>query len=195
MELSVRLRTLAFAFAFALAAITAAPAGASAATLDGVSPVPSGVSKARSWIVSSGNHPVVRGSRGVVIRGRAYAPSRAPYQVKLVIWSANQIRHKPYKWGGGHGTWNDSGYDCSGSVSYALHGGGLLSYPLDSRGFMHWGDPGHGRWITVYATNGHAYMNVAGLRFDTAGAGESGPRWRLEPPWEHGFWVRHPPGL
>src|SRR5207245_677936 len=129
-------------------------AGASAATLDGVSPVPSGVSKARSWIVSSGNHPVVRGSRGVVIRGRAYAPSRAPYQVKLVIWSANQIRHKPYKWGGGHGTWNDSGYDCSGSVSYALHGGGLLSYPLDSRGFIHWGDPGHGRWITVYATNG-----------------------------------------
>ena len=105
----------------------------SSGPLDGVSPVPSGVSKARSWIVSSGNHPVVRGSRGVVIRGRAYAPSRAPYQVKLVIWSANQIRHKPYKWGGGHGRWKDSGYDCSGSVSYALHGAGLLDYSLDSR--------------------------------------------------------------
>src|SRR3989442_14897352 len=100
MELSVRLRTLAFAFALALAlaASTAAPAGASAATLDGVSPVPSGVSKARSWIVSSGNHPGVRGSRGGVVRGRAYAPSRAPYQVKLVIWSANQLPHKPDKW-------------------------------------------------------------------------------------------------
>src|SRR5881398_2746358 len=167
MELSVRLRTLAFAFALALAAITAAPAGARAATLDGVSPVPSGVSKARSWIVSSGNHPVVRGSRGVVIRGRAYAPSRAPYQVKLVIWSANQIRHKPYKWGGGHGTWNDSGYDCSGSVSYALHGAHLISRPMDSTEFMSWARSGPGKWVTVYANSGHAFMMVAGLRFDT----------------------------
>ncbi len=171
-------RSRLLALAVALVAIFALPAPAGAAT-----------------VVSAGNHPVVRGKRAVLIGDRAYAPSRAPDQVKQVIWSANKIRHKPYKWGGGHGTWNDSGYDCSGAVSFALHGAGLLSWPLDSRGFMHWGDPGHGRWIDVWATDGHAYMVVAGLRFDTSGAGESGPRWRPEPPWEQHFWVRHPPGL
>ena len=113
----------------------------------------------------------MRGSHAVLRGDKAYAPSRAPYQVKQVIWSANRIRHKPYKWGGGHGTWDDSGYDCSGAVSYALHGAALLSWPLDSRGFMKWGKAGAGHWITVFATNGHAYMVVAGLRFDTSGAG------------------------
>src|SRR5205085_647093 len=144
---------------------------------------------------SSKRHPTVGGSRAVLKNGLAYAPSKAPDAVKAVIWAANQIRHKPYKWGGGHGTWKDTGYDCSRAVSYALHDGGLLSSPLDSRGFMHWGASGPGRWITVYASNGHAYMVVAGLRFDTSGAGESGPRWRPEPPWERRFWVRHPAGF
>ena len=176
MGLSPRLRLL--AICTGLAACCALPSSAGAAT-----------------VVSAGSHPVVRGSHAVLRGDKAYAPSRAPYQVKQVIWSANRIRHKPYKWGGGHGTWDYSGYDCSGAVSYALHGAALLSWPLDSRGFMHWGDPGHGRWIDVWATNGHAYMVVAGLRFDTSGAGESGPRWRTERPWEHRFWVRHPPGL
>jgi hypothetical protein len=115
--------------------------------------------------------------------------------VKQVIWASNKIRRKPYKWGGGHSTWNDTGYDCSGSVSYALHGGGLLAAPLDSRGFMRWGQAGAGAWITVYASNGHAYMVVAGLRFDTSGAGGSGPRWRTDRPWERRFKQRHAAGL
>ena len=176
--MGIRLRHRLLAVGAVAAACWAAPSAAGAAT-----------------VVAAGSHPVVRGSHGALINGRAYAPSKAPYVVKTVIWSANQIRHRPYKWGGGHGTWDDTGYDCSGAVSYALHGAGLLSYPLDSRGFMKWGDPGHGRWIDVYATDGHAYMRVAGLRFDTSGAGESGPRWRPERPWERRFWVRHPPGL
>jgi len=176
--MGIRLRHRLLAVGAVAAACWAAPSAAGAAT-----------------VVAAGSHPVVRGSHGALINGRAYAPSKAPHVVKTVIWSANQIRHRPYKWGGGHGTWDDTGYDCSGAVSYALHGAGLLSYPLDSRGFMHWGDSGHGRWIDVYATDGHAYMRVAGLRFDTSGAGESGPRWRPERPWERRFWVRHPPGL
>jgi hypothetical protein len=138
---------------------------------------------------------VVSGSLAVLRGGVAYAPTKAPDVVKRVIWAANKLRHKPYKWGGGHGTWNDSGYDCSGSVSYALHGAGLLSSPLVSGAFMSWGSAGTGRWITVYATAGHAYMIVAGLRFDTSGAGESGPRWRADAPWERHFTARHPSGL
>ena len=139
--------------------------------------------------------PTVSGTRAVLKGGLAYAPSKAPASVKAVIWSANRIRHKPYKWGGGHGRWDDSGYDCSGAVSYALHGAGLLSSPLVSGAFMSWGDAGTGRWITVYGTASHAYMVVAGLRFDTSGAGESGPRWRPEAPWERNFTARHPSGL
>jgi cell wall-associated NlpC family hydrolase len=144
---------------------------------------------------SSSSHPTVSGSRGVLKGGLAYAPAKAPAAVKAVIWAANKIRHKPYKWGGGHGRWDDTGYDCSGAVSFALHGAGLLDSPLDSRGFMRYGDAGTGRWITVYGSNGHAYMIVAGLRFDTSGRGESGPRWRPEPPWERNFTARHPRGL
>ena len=139
--------------------------------------------------------PEVRGTKAVAIRGVAYAPSKAPLAVKAVIWAANKIRHQPYKWGGGHGRWKDSGYDCSGAVSYALHGGGLLDYSLASTGFMHWGKRGTGNWISVYASKTHAFMIVAGLRFDTSGVGESGPRWRLEPRWERHFKVRHPAGL
>jgi hypothetical protein len=139
--------------------------------------------------------PTVSGTRAVLRGTVAYAPSRAPAAVKRVIWAANKIRHKPYKWGGGHAHWKDSGYDCSGAVSYALHGGGLIDYSLASTGFMHWGDSGNGRWITVFASSSHAFMIVAGLRFDTSGAGESGPRWRPEPRWEHHFRARHPAGL
>src|SRR3954453_10091598 len=102
----------------------------------------------------------------------AIAPDGAPQQVKDVIAAANEITSKPYKYGGGHGSWNDSGYDCSGSVSYALHGGGLLSKPLDSTGFESWGQAGKGQWITVFANSGHAYAIIAGLRFDTSGSGE-----------------------
>ena len=182
--------------AIALAAACALAPAASADTLGGVTPPTSGASRATGPIVISGQPgPTVSGRQAVLIGNKAYAPSKAPDAVKSVVWAANKIRHKPYKWGGGHGRWSDSGYDCSGSVSYALHGGGLLDSPLDSRGFMRWADSGAGRWITVYATNGHAYMTVAGLRFDTSGAGEHGPRWRPEPPWERNFTARHPAGL
>jgi hypothetical protein len=117
--------------------------------------------------------------RATLYNGRAIAPGNAPTAVKQVIAAANAIRLKPYIWGGGHGRWWDHGYDCSGAVSFALHGGRLMASPLPSGPMMTWGAPGRGRWITIYANAGHAYMVVAGLRFDTAGneSGESGPRW------------------
>jgi hypothetical protein len=188
----VRFRTPAFAVAVALAVVPTA----SADKLGGVTPPPSTAAEVNGpVIVKDDRGPVVKGRRAVLIGTKAYAPSKAPYAVKRVIWAANKIRHKPYVWGGGHGRWKDRGYDCSGAVSYALHGGGLLDYPMVSGSFMHWGRKGNGKWISVFATESHAFMIVAGLRFDTSGAGESGPRWRPEPRWEHHFRVRHPSGF
>jgi hypothetical protein len=115
--------------------------------------------------------------------------------VARVVRAANRIQSKPYKYGGGHGRWNDSGYDCSGSVSYALHGAGLLSSALTSGGFMSWGAPGKGRWVTIYAAPGHMYMVVNGRRFDTTGRSESGTRWQAADRSSAGYVVRHPPGL
>ena len=115
--------------------------------------------------------------------------------VARVVRAANRIASKPYKYGGGHGRWNDSGYDCSGSVSYALHGGGLLSSALTSGGFMRWGAPGRGRRITVYASPSHVYMVVDGRRFDTTGRSETGSRWQASDRSSAGYVVRHPPGL
>jgi hypothetical protein len=115
--------------------------------------------------------------------------------VKEAIWAGNRIQSKPYKWGGGHGSWKDSGYDCSGTVSYVLHRAGLLNTPLVSGAFARWGKGGTGRWISIYAHGGHAYVILAGLRLDTSGNGERGPRWRLEPRSPRGFAVRHPRGL
>jgi hypothetical protein len=113
-----------------------------------------------------------------------------------VIAAANHIRTTPYIWGGGHLSWAAKGYDCSGSVSYALHGGKLLEAPLVSGSFASWGEAGAGKWITIYANKAHVYMVVAGLRFDTGGdvSGETGPRWHAEPPYPQGFIVRHPVG-
>ena len=125
----------------------------------------------------------------------AIPPATAPDQVKNVVYAANQITSKPYVYGGGHRTWKDRGYDCSGSVSYALHGGGLLTSPLPSTGFMKWGLAGKGLWITVYTNPGHAYMLVAGLRFDTSGPGQSGPRWRKSVRRSLGYRARHPVGF
>ena len=121
--------------------------------------------------------------------------SGLPVTVRRVIYAGNRIAHKPYKYGGGHGSFVDSGYDCSGSVSYALHGGGLLSVPKDSSEFMSWGAPGPGRYITIYANPGHAYMVVHGRRFDTTGAGGSGGRWQQAMRSSSGYTVRHPPGF
>jgi len=140
--------------------------------------------------------PTVPGALATMRGTRALAPASAPTAVKQVIAAANRIRTTPYIWGGGHLAWVDKGYDCSGSVSYALHGGKLLEAPLVSGSFMTWGEAGPGQWITIYANKAHVYMVVAGLRFDTGGdiAGETGPRWHAEPPYPKGFIVRHPVG-
>ncbi|HEX6782886.1 MAG TPA: hypothetical protein VF125_12800 [Solirubrobacterales bacterium] len=130
----------------------------------------------------------------LITESEASAPASAPQAVKDVISAANAIATTPYVWGGGHGSFESSGYDCSGSVSYALHGAGLLESPLDSTGLSTWGEPGPGRWITVYANAGHAWMVVAGIAFDTSGG--AGPRWH--DPWAsspEGFVARHPAGL
>ncbi len=127
--------------------------------------------------------------------GLAVAPASAPEEAKQIIAAANEIARHPYKYGGGHGSWQDSGYDCSGSVSYALHGAGLLDSALPSGPFMSWGDAGPGAWVTIYANGGHAYMEVAGLRFDTSARRESGNRWTAARRNPSGFVVRHPPGL
>jgi cell wall-associated NlpC family hydrolase len=128
--------------------------------------------------------------------GRTAIPPRgAPRAVVEAIEAANRITRRPYVYGGGHGRFEDRGYDCSGAVSYALHGADLLSSPLASGGLMSWGEPGRGRWITVYAHGGHAYVVIAGLRFDTSGRGEDGPRWRPESRSPRGYAVRHPSGL
>jgi septal ring factor EnvC (AmiA/AmiB activator) len=130
----------------------------------------------------------------LISESEASAPAAAPQAVKDVIATANSIATTPYIWGGGHGSFESSGYDCSGSVSFALHGAGLLESPLDSTGLETWGEAGPGRWITVYANASHAWMVVAGISFDTSGG--AGPRWH--DPWAsspEGFIARHPAGL
>ena len=130
--------------------------------------------------------------------GSASAPADAPQQVKDVIAAANAIRDMPYVWGGGHGSFEASGYDCSGAVSYALHGGGFLDSPLDSTGFMSWGEPGVGNWITVYANSGHAWAMIAGLRWDTSDSGGDGPSWAdYSSSWEssQSWTTTHPAGF
>jgi peptidoglycan hydrolase-like protein with peptidoglycan-binding domain len=112
-----------------------------------------------------------------------------------LIGGANRIADKPYKYGGGHRTFNDTGYDCSGSVSYALHAAGLLKSPLDSSGFMSYGEPGPGRQVTIYANPSHAFMVVNGRRYDTSALRETGSRWTSKPRSTRGFVARHPPGL
>jgi hypothetical protein len=127
--------------------------------------------------------------------GTAIAPASAPQAVKDVVAAANEIHDKPYKYGGGHGRWKDSGYDCSGSMSYALHGAGLLDEALDSTGFASFGEAGRGKWITTYGKSDHSFMVVAGLRFDTSGRREQGSRWQEEMRSSSGYTVRHPEGL
>jgi len=136
-----------------------------------------------------------------IVHGIAVAPKGAPKRIKAVIAAANQIVRKPYRYGGGHQSFKDAGYDCSGAVSYALHGGKFVASPLDSSSYMSWGLARAGRWITVYSNPGHAYMIVAGLRFDTGyrdsygkkhgAAPGSGPRWGKARPTK-GFTARHP---
>ena len=127
--------------------------------------------------------------------GLAVAPASAPEEVKEIIAAGNAIATKPYKYGGGHARWNDSGYDCSGSVSYVLHAAGLLNRARDSSGFMSWGERGRGTWVTIRSNPGHAYMIVAGLRFDTSARRQTGNRWSEQMRSARGYRGRHPEGL
>ena len=179
--LNARLRALeAKAAAEAAAAARAAAARAAAAAQAGAGPVGT----------PSGPGGLATDSGGMV-----QAPAGAPAAVAQVIAAGNAIATLPYIWGGGHGSFQAAGYDCSGSVSYALAAAGLLSSPLDSTGFESWGDPGPGRWITVFANAGHAWMEVAGWRFDTVALAETGTRWAQGGGEFAGFVERHPPGL
>jgi hypothetical protein len=135
-------------------------------------------------------------STAILLTGVALAPPDAPEAVKNVINNANLIIGRPYVWGGGHASFYSSGYDCSGSVSFALFGGGLIPRPLTSGELEGWGDPGPGKWITVYANAGHTFAEIAGLRWDTVGDEQgTGPRWHLASTSTSGFVARHPPGL
>ena len=127
--------------------------------------------------------------------GLAVAPASAPDEVKAIIEAGNAIATKPYKYGGGHGKWNDRGYDCSGSVSYVLHAAGLLRRALDSTGFMSWGERGRGTWVTIRTNPSHAYMIVAGLRFDTSARKRTGTRWSERMRSARGYRGRHPEGF
>jgi hypothetical protein len=160
------------------------------------------------------DHPTAAGSRVIVahslasvageeggpittlVSGVALAPPSAPEPIKRAINSANMISRTPYVWGGGHQSWYSNGYDCSGAVSFALYGAGMLSEPLASGQLASWGAPGEGRWLTVYANAGHAYAVIAGLRWDTVGdARGSGPRWHPNRVPPAGFVARHYPGF
>ena len=175
---------------FATALVAALPgARAWAATS-----TPGGVT-ARSAEPTYATAPTTATSSALLAGGRALAPLNAPPAVRKVIAAANRIRTKPYIWGGGHGRWWDRGYDCSGAVSYALHGGELIDSPMPSGPMESWGRPGRGRWITVYANAGHAFAVIAGLRWDTSGnTSGTGPRWHTDMASTRGFVARHPEG-
>lgn len=143
--------------------------------------------------------PTTPGQFACLRRGIAYAPERAPLVVKRAIWAANQLRSKPYRYGGGHATFFDRGYDCSGTISYVLAGAGLLRVPLCSNELRAFGARGRGRWITIYARNGHAFAVIAGLRLDTTAwrsrSDREAPRWQITERPPRGFEARHPAGL
>lgn len=143
--------------------------------------------------------PTIPGNAAFLRDGLAFAPVNAPVSVKRAIWAANQLRTKPYRYGGGHKTFHDNAYDCSGTVSYALAGAGLVSVPMSSKEFRAYGSRGPGKWITVYARNGHTFAVIAGLRLDTTSPHNPSRRWA--PRWQptermpNGFEARHPVGL
>ncbi|WP_259311909.1 hypothetical protein [Capillimicrobium parvum] len=177
---------------------------ASAATRQATTPAPAPAPVAgdtaggASYDQATAPTPVMPSGR--IIDGKAYPPADAPAEVQQAIWSANEIVGKPYKYGGGHARVVDTGYDCSGTVSYALLGGDLMDgTPLDSGSFMKWGESGAGSWVTVYTNPGHAFVVIAGMRLDTSAAGDpsgaKGPRWRPVLRSTKGFVARHPVGF
>ncbi|HEX8067412.1 MAG TPA: hypothetical protein VF520_12905 [Thermoleophilaceae bacterium] len=173
------------------------PKDVGASSDDGISPgAPSDAEVRRELRELYGSASAAAGRAEVDSKGDAEAPLGAPDAVRQVIAGGNAIARFPYVWGGGHGSFEDSGYDCSGSVSYALAAAGLLDAPITSGAFERYGEPGKGRWITIYANGGHVFMVVAGLRFDTSGrSGSRGSRWQAAPRSTAGFTAVHPPGL
>jgi hypothetical protein len=175
------------------ASMTAAPAGAQTGGISTGGTQTGDVSG--TYCTTTRSYPIITS------KNKACAPQTAPQKVKDVIQAANVIRNKPYKWGGGHRGWGiDSGYDCSGAVSYALHAQGetgWLSYPLDSSGLARWGHSGKGAWITVFANSGHTFLRVGQpgqpkIRWDTSGTGGNGPSWTTQMRSSSGYRIRHP---
>jgi len=160
------------------------------------------IAEEKAGVKRSFPHLLVPGQRAQLVHVAkdttlAAAPFRAPASVKRMIWAGDELIGKPYLWGGGHGSWQASGYDCSGSVSYVLHAAGLVEWPHVSGEFERWGERGVGTWVTLFANREHVYMTVDGLRFDTVSAGDpsglQGPRWRpLYAENERSFYVRRP---
>jgi cell wall-associated NlpC family hydrolase len=173
------------------------PADASVNVGPSSGPLPQPVSDAqvRRELAASGLS-ANSGQATLTPQGLAIAPADAPAVVQQVIQAGNEIAHLPYRFGGGHGTFIDNAYDCSGSLSFVFAAAGLLNTTMTSGELMSWGQSGLGKWITVYANNGHTFMYVAGLRFDTSGrAGDHSSRWQLAPRSADGFVARHYPGL
>jgi hypothetical protein len=170
---------------------TEAATGGSAVT-PAPAPAPAGPFETRPELL-------VPGSTARYVDGLAAAPMSAPLSVQEIVWAGNELIGLPYIYGGGHGSFISPGYDCSGTVSFALHGASLLTTPEDSSEFMVWGSHGAGRWVTIFSNPEHAYMTVAGLRLDTSPANDpsnmQGPRWRPLRPANEGFTIRHPLGL
>ena len=155
-------------------------------------------SDSRSTFDVGGSRPMVPGNRAIIRNGIAYAPSNAPDSVKHAIWAVNSICRRPYVWGGGHGSFQDYGYDCSGTISYALHYAGMLESPIPSSDFLRYGERGRGRWVTIYSRRGHVFAMIAGLRLDTTDlryGSDVGPRWHLDGRDTRGFQARHPAKL
>lgn len=194
----VRLRALILmAFTLTFSVVSSVPASAQDTTEQSQKSAASGGSEYGTE--SPAETPTVPGSVAKIVDGIAYAPSDAPDAVKEIIWAGNDIVGLPYLYGGGHGDFDDVGYDCSGTVSYALHGADMLARPRDSSSFFRYGSASKGSWVTVYTRSSHMYMTVAGIRLDTSAAddpgGLKGPRWRPLRRSDRGYKVRHPVGL
>jgi cell wall-associated NlpC family hydrolase len=181
------------------AQLTNTTGGSSTSTATTAATTTNGVTEVTETAATPQPQLLVPGSLARYVNGYAAAPMNAPANIQQVIWAANEIIGLPYVFGGGHASFTASGYDCSGTVSFALHGGNLLSTPMDSSEFMRWGSHGAGRWVAVFGNAGHAYMDVAGLRLDTSAADDpsdqQGPRWRPLRSENGGYTVRHPLGL
>jgi cell wall-associated NlpC family hydrolase len=176
---------------------TGDPPGVSVGNPSGPLPQPVSDAQIRQELAASGLSANAR-QAALTSNGLAVSPVNAPAQVQAVIQAGNEIAHLPYVWGGGHGRYIDTGYDCSGSISFVFAAAGILNTTMTSGELANWGKPGPGKWITVFANNGHTFMYIAGLRFDTVALAETGSRWSNRPADESNlssFSIRHPTGL